>query len=125
MKSHNIFVYGTLKRGYSNHRFLADSKFLGTGKTREKYAMYVSGIPFVIVSEPVSQIHGELYEVDDQTLYKLDQLEGHPHWYQREQVEICLDNNFSQSSTVTAWIYFNEDNSGTLVPTGCFSLKPF
>lgn len=82
--------------------------------------MYVSGIPFVIVSEPVSQISGELYEVDDQTLYKLDQLEGHPNWYQREQVEICLDNYFSQSSAVTAWIYFNEDNSGTLVPSGFF-----
>ncbi len=84
MKSHKIFVFGTLKRDYSNHRFLADSKFLGTGKSREKYAMYVSGIPFVIVSEPVSQIHGELYEADDQTFKGLDQLEGHPHWYQRE-----------------------------------------
>lgn len=92
--------------------------------TRNKYAMYVSGIPFVIVSEPVSQISGELYEVDDQTLDKLDALEGHPNWYKREQVEICLDNNFSQS-TVLAWIYFNEDDSGTLVPSGCYSLKHF
>lgn len=125
MKLHKIFVYGTLKRGHGNHRYLAGSKFLGAGKTRNKYAMYVSGIPFVIVTEPVSQISGELYEVDDQTLCKLDQLEGHPNWYQREQVEICLDNNFGKSSAVTAWLYFNEDKSGTLIPSGCFTLQPF
>ena len=118
-----LFTYGTLQQNFSNHRYLAGSKFLGTGRTKEKYALYCDGLPFLILNEPVSQIQGELYQVDDITLDLLDDIEGHPLWYKREQVEICLDD--SSNSIVKAWVYFNEDNSGTLVPSGVFSPNRF
>jgi gamma-glutamylaminecyclotransferase len=114
--SHTLFVYGTLKRNFSNHHLLKDSKFLGTGRTKEKYAMYESGIPFVVKNEPVSSIYGELYQVDDATLQRLDRLEGHPDWYCREQVELIT----ATEQTVTAWIYFNPEKSGQLNKTGVF-----
>ncbi len=118
-----VFVYGTLQRNFSNHRYLAESKFLGTARTQEKYALYSDGLPFLVLNEPVSQIQGELYEVDDITLDLLDDIEGHPDWYRREQVEICLDDG--SNSIMKAWVYFNEDNSGTLVPSGVFSPNRF
>ncbi len=118
-----VFVYGTLKQGFSNHRYLAGSKFLGTGRTVERYAMYASGIPFVVMTEPISEIHGELYEVDDFTLETLDDLEGHPDFYRREQAEICLDDG--SQPDIKAWIFFSENNSGTLVPSGIFSLDRY
>ena len=118
-----LFIYGTLKQGFSNHRYLAGSKFLGTARTQEKYAMYSDGLPFVIMTEPVSQIQGELYQVDDITLDLLDDIEGHPNWYRREQVEICLDDG--NYSITKAWVYFNKDNTGTLVPSGIFSSNSF
>ena len=73
-----VFVYRTLKRGFHNHHFLAGAKFLGTGRTKEKYAMYAEGgIPFVVQGEQVSFIHGELYVVDKMCLRNLDRLEVH------------------------------------------------
>ena len=119
-ENHLVFVYGTLKQGFSNHYYLSGSKFLGTGRTKEKYAMYVSGIPFVIMSEPISPIQGELYQVDDITLAKLDSLEGHPGWYRREKVDVCLYDDCSQDNVRQAWIYFCDDRSGTLIPSGIF-----
>jgi gamma-glutamylaminecyclotransferase len=119
-----IFAYGTLKQGFSNNHYLSGSKFIGTGWTKQKYAMRISyGIPFIIMSEPLSQIYGELYQVDDFTLETLDDLEGHPNWYRREQVEIYLDDG--NHSIVKGWVYFNEDNSGTLVPSGIYTSNRF
>ncbi len=120
---HLLFTYGTLQREFSNHRYLAGSKFLGTGRTKEKYALYCDGLPFLILNEPVSQIQGELYQVDDITLDLLDDLEGHPNWYRREQAEICLDDG--SQPDIKAWIFFSENNSGTLVPSGIFSSNSF
>jgi gamma-glutamylaminecyclotransferase len=86
-----VFVYGTLKRGFGNHHFLAGAKFLGTGTTKEKFAMYSDGgIPFVVKNEEVCFIHGELYMMDKMCLRNLDRLEGHPRLYKREEIAISL-----------------------------------
>ena len=45
---HKVFVYGTLKKGFGNHRFLRGSVFLGNARTNDHFALYESGIPFVI-----------------------------------------------------------------------------
>jgi gamma-glutamylcyclotransferase (GGCT)/AIG2-like uncharacterized protein YtfP len=100
-----VFVYGTLRKGFSNHeRFLNNSKCLGTYKTSQKYIMHSGGsIPFVSkapkkvpndLSDFISmrskfcKVLGEVYEVDDDTLLSLDRLEGHPTWYRREEIPI-------------------------------------
>ena len=123
-ENHLIFVYGTLKQGFGNHRLLAGSKFLGTGSTNKKFAMYSIGFPFVCKDEPISQIHGELYQVDDEILQNLDNLEGHPDWYRREKVKIYLDDGNTKPK-MKAWIYFNPDNNGTLIPSGKFEYNKF
>ncbi len=115
--NYKIFVYGTLKRGYSNHRLLTGASFLCGGRTREKYALYTSGIPFVIKDEKISQIQGEIYLVDETTLANLDLLEGHPNWYCREKTEIILEEGWP---TVTAWLYFYPYPTGKLLPEGVF-----
>jgi len=113
-----IFVYGTLRQNFANHRLLATSKFLGFAKTESKYVMHCMGaIPFVSKSQAISQILGEVYEVDNETLKAIDQLEGcipsitNPKefdsnsWYTRSEVAVeFLD--FGQFDQV--WLYFNE-----------------
>ena len=37
MKNNNLFVYGTLKRGFGNNYILRNSKFLGSAITEEKF----------------------------------------------------------------------------------------
>lgn len=97
----NMFVYGTLKRGHGNNVLLRRSMFVGPGITKEKFALYESGIPFVVKDEPVSQIHGELYQVPEDSLRAIDGLEGHPDWYCREETTVIVNGQEHQ-----AWLYF-------------------
>ncbi len=114
---HLVFVYGTLKKGFGNHYLLENSKFIGRAKTKEKYKMTANGIPFVSKSKAVSHIIGEVYEVDDETLEKLDFLEDHPDWYKREKVKVVLEDG----KELEAWLYFNEISEGEyLIPDGEF-----
>lgn len=109
-----VFVYGTLKRGKHNNYLMSNSKYLGVGVTKRKYAMYEHGIPYVSQKTQTTEIVGELYEVDRHTLKSLDMLEGHPDWYVRQEVEVLFIQdhiaNFSEDDiqVKTAWIYFNE-----------------
>jgi len=101
---HKVFVYGTLRKGLENHSQLENAKFLGLAKTKEKYKLTASSIPFVSKSEKISHIIGEVYEVDDRLLEKLDIFEDHPDWYKREKIKVILENG----KEIDAWIYFNE-----------------
>ena len=85
-----IFVYGTLKRGFGNNVLLRDSEFLCEGKLSKEYSMYVGGIPYV-VHEKGKGVVGELWEVDDNALFYVDALEGHPNWYKRTPVIVKTD----------------------------------
>lgn len=111
-----IFVYGTLKSGFSNHHYLDGSNCLGAGRTVEKYGLYVEGIPFVVRHEHVSHICGELYSINAATLNKLDSLENHPGWYNRQEVEVVTN----EGKQVTAWLYFYPEKRGNLVKSGIY-----
>lgn len=116
LKMEKLFVYGTLKKGFGNHHYLADARFLCTARTVEKYAMYVNGIPFVVRTPKVSQIIGELYEIDDETMDRIDRLEGHPKFYCREKTTIETEDG----QKTEAWIYITWLRSGRLVEDGFF-----
>jgi gamma-glutamylaminecyclotransferase len=108
-----VFVYGTLRQSRGNHQLLEGAHFYGVGKTKQKCAMYlVGGYPYVISTEQRYPIAGELYAVDDETLKKLDKLEGHPIYYARNEVVVIVDN-----VEYTAWMYFR-DPKGTLLQSG-------
>jgi gamma-glutamylaminecyclotransferase len=80
-----LFVYGTLKKGFSRHSALQDQRYLGTARTQPKYAIYHhGGYPAMVDEHLASQsevlaqnsIYGELYEAGDETLVALDKIEG-------------------------------------------------
>lgn len=72
-----VFVYGTLKRGGSNHRFLAGQRFVGAARTRPRFRLVLlDGYPGMIESAPGLAVEGELWEVDAACLAELDRLEG-------------------------------------------------
>ena len=116
--NHHVFVYGTLKKGFQYHYLVENSTFIGIARTIEKYAMYQKDYPYVVKTEAVSFIYGELYFIEDTIPKNLDLLEGHPDLYCREQVEVMLD---IDASIVSAWLYFNPDNSGALVQLGKYN----
>lgn len=100
-----VAVYGTLKKGHGNYyRYLTDSKFVGSGKTKDKYPLLIQGLPYLLNEKGVGHnVKVDLFKVSDTVLGKLDQLEGHPQWYCRKQIQIQM----SRNKVVTAWIYFN------------------
>lgn len=114
-----VFVYGTLRKGQPNHRLLEQSKFLGMAKTKKRYALYGNWLPFLSRARAVSQVTGEVYSVDDATLSRLDQLEGHPDMYKREQAQVILQDG----AEISAWIYFCDTPQGDLIESGDFLQK--
>lgn len=76
---HNVFVYGTLKRGGSNHLLIARQRFLDVARTRPDYRLYaLQGYPGLVKTTAGQglSIEGEVWAVDTQCLKNLDQLEG-------------------------------------------------
>ncbi len=73
-----LFIYGTLKRGGSNHVFLAGQHFLGPARTTPGFTLYSLGDYPGMVRAPgdTAGVTGELWSVDDACLAELDRLEG-------------------------------------------------
>lgn len=74
-----LFVYGTLKRGGSNHGWMRGQTFLGEGRTQPDYRMFdLGGYPGLVRVEPGQgvAVTGEVWEVDEDGLRRLDVLEG-------------------------------------------------
>ena len=90
MNKHLVFVYGTLRRGgagamsirFPGAKFIAEAKVCGS--------LYDLGAyPGLLVNGSNSSVSGEVYEVDQETLNKLDEFEASSR-YRRKQVEISL-----------------------------------
>lgn len=114
---HTLFVYGTLRRGFSNHPLMRGAQCLGPAVTRQKYALYCKDIPYLCREPRHCSVRGEVYVVDEYQLKRIDRLEEHPHWYVRERIEVILDNG----RRVTAWCYFNDAPAGRLLASGDYA----
>lgn len=118
-RTHTVFVYGTLKRGFSNHYFLRDARFVGKARTVHRYALYVDEYPGVHAGDKVCPIMGEVFEVDAGNMNRLDALEDHPRLYKREQIDVVLESGEKRR----AWIYFTPRKTGRLIASGEFNPK--
>lgn len=77
-----VAVYGSLRQGMGNHRWLlSDHECLEKFRTEPKYTMYsLGGFPAVVEKGECSVVC-ELYEVDAETERALDHLEGVAHGF--------------------------------------------
>jgi gamma-glutamylcyclotransferase (GGCT)/AIG2-like uncharacterized protein YtfP len=97
----HVFVYGSLKRGFRNHHFLATSRFIGPGTTRRDFDLLDLGYFPAAIKPGTFAIQGELFAVDQRTLNTLDFLESNGSLYQREQHPVIIDG----TGLMSAWIY--------------------
>ena len=100
MSKHLVFVYGTLRRNgarpmsirFPDSKFIADAKVAGS--------LYDLGAyPGLLLNEANLLVTGEVYEVEDETLKRLDDFEASSN-YRRKQVEISLGTHKK-----ACWIY--------------------
>lgn len=100
-----VFVYGTLKRGGSNHHYLAAQKFVGEARTKPGFRLYeLNGYPGMIaVAADREGVTGEVWSVDASALQQLDALEGVDEGlYRRESVPLLAP---FADRTVDAYLY--------------------
>ncbi|KAJ6643203.1 putative gamma-glutamylcyclotransferase [Pseudolycoriella hygida] len=104
-----VFVYGTLKKNQPNHYWLTNknngaASFLSNGTTKIRYPLVIStryNIPFLLNKPGIGRnIKGEIYEINDEMLTKLDILEDYPELYDRQIEPIETD-----SGLVHCWVY--------------------
>lgn len=100
-----LFVYGTLKKGRSNHLLIEHLPHLGDAFTDNNYSLVVSGLPF-LVKRKGEGVRGEIYKIDPETLRAVDRLEGHPSFYRREIINVT---DFRTGDTVEAYAYIHPD----------------
>lgn len=87
-----LFVYGSLKKGFDNHRLLDKyAKRVGKAFTVRKFGMFEDNFgnyPY-LVTEPIYKIEGELYQISRRELLEeIDEFEGSPDYYQREKIKV-------------------------------------
>ncbi len=75
-----LFVYGTLKRGCSNHGQLAGQTFVIEARTMPGFALFdFGGFPAIAAVEDDHEgVSGEIWEVDEAGMQRLDEFEGVP-----------------------------------------------
>jgi len=96
-----IFVYGTLKRGQRRHELLLGQVFLREAVTLPRYRLYDNGRYPCLVEAPESgvAVTGEIWQVEEDVLKRLDDYEGVPDLYVRRRILL-------QEQASPVWSYF-------------------
>lgn len=105
-----VFVYGSLKRGRSNHHYLVGQRFLGDARTLRGFRMFdLGGYPGIVAADADGYpIEGEVWEVDAECLAQLDRLEGVDEAeYRRQLIEIAPP---FQQGPVEGYVYLRSVN---------------
>jgi gamma-glutamylaminecyclotransferase len=115
MKTHQIWVYGTLRSGNGNNRIMFNgggkAELLGVATTRDKFHLFDGGFPRLArrpnghsntLNKFKGRVRGEVWKVDDKAFANCDQLEGHPTFYRREIIRVEYDANKHETM---AWAY--------------------
>lgn len=105
---HLVAVYGTLKKGFPNYeRILSPLEKKAQARIPNMIMVSLGAIPACVRwrDRDCSGVTCEIYEVDDKVLDSMDQLEGVPKLYQREQVKLPFDLYGRRD----AWMYVMQD----------------
>jgi gamma-glutamylcyclotransferase (GGCT)/AIG2-like uncharacterized protein YtfP len=108
----NVFVYGSLKRGFGNHSTMlaAGGKLVGTDAIPAGHFKMVSlgSFPGLLVDQDGPRIIGEVYDVVQ--MLPLDRLEGYPNFYDRTEI--------TTEAGIKCFVYFLHDDDGEVIPSG-------
>lgn len=77
-----LFVYGTLMRGESHHRWLREATFLGPHRTAPLFALYDLGA-YPGLKRGRFAVSGELFALSGTALRRIDDFEDCPRLYAR------------------------------------------
>lgn len=107
----NVAVYGSLKRGFGNHRLLADARFMSHGIIKNSILVSLGAFPALYINQlSGDNVQVEVYRVTPEEFQSLDMLEGYPSFYNRSMFDIVINTDNHEPLTIKSWIYhFNGD----------------
>jgi len=120
-----VFVYGTLMKGFGNHRRYLEGRIscITPGKTRGLLYHLPQGYPALLEGDEI--VEGEIVEpVDENLLESLDRLEDYSEGRSNNlYVRVARNILEEDGKEVTCWVYIYADRvyaqaKGTLVPDG-------
>lgn len=112
-----LFTYGTLRTDAPNRSQLVQllGNFIGAGTI--KGTLYDLGHYPGVVGNSQQPVHGQVFEVSEESILRFDRYEGCPNLYTREWTEAIL----ADGQKVNVWYYaYNKPISGhaTHIPNG-------
>ena len=100
MKNTKLFVYGTLKKGFGNHRLIQKTEYIGDFISNDKFDLSGHSFPEIYPNDQGKQIKGEIYNLEEQDFIVTDSLEGNGYFYNRE-----IQSFYNNKTQIEAWIY--------------------
>ena len=95
-----VFVYGTLRRGGSNHHRLDGAEFLATATVRGRLYR-IDWYPGLVADENSGEVIGEIHHVPAKMMAALDEYEG--PGYRRMELDVRgVDGDIS---SCRAWVW--------------------
>lgn len=121
-----LFVYGTLKRGAENHRWLSvhQPRFLGEARIQGRlFRVKGESFPGAAPTSSRRYVRGELYELTrpDNDLKKLDEFEGTDEGlFVRKLADVWIDGR-----KLKAWTYFypGRRDKAASISSGSFPVR--
>ena len=96
-----VFVYGTLRRGGSNHFRMAETEFVESGILRGRLYR-VDWYPGLVMDLAGDEIHGEVYSVLPGQLAELDDFEGQE--YRRIRATVKTPYGVPMKAWIWEWL---------------------
>ena len=89
----NIFIYGSLKRGFSNHAFMERLGAIYINDATTYYSDFdllnLGAFPGMVYGK--FRVRGEIFSIEAEKLYRLDSFEGSPGFYARQPIVVLTD----------------------------------
>ena len=104
----DLFVYGSLKKGFDNNGILGKATYISKAVTVRKFALYKSddgAYPYLVKNKSLNNISGELFKIKRKDLMlNIDIFEGSPDFYIKEAITVK-----TRSGNRRAFTYFYVD----------------
>lgn len=110
-----VFVYGTLRRGGSNHFRMDGAEFISSATVRARLYR-IDWYPGLVLDDAGDDVIGEIYQVSAELMKQLDAYEG-PE-YRRVMTQVKCGGDHRSPQTAWLWQWLGPCDENQRIPCG-------
>ena len=120
-----LFVYGTLRRHEQNHNYLTGAQPISL-QAQTQGQLFDTGSKFPALIANQGTVYGEVYEVDEQQLARIDQLEGYQETGSYNLFERVKQKVITDHGELEAYVYrYSRSKMVELISIPCGDWKVY